>query len=386
MTSYDVEALRAKEFPWAAADEIVFLNHASTGPLPERALAATAEFNGKRAALHRMSDELQFATLAHGRELVARLIGASTGEIALATNTTYGLNLAAFSLPLSAGDVVVTPDKEFPANIYPWMQAAKIRGAEYRRVHPAEGVIDNETVLAALDDPRVKILSVSWVGFAFGSRLDLKVLGDACRERGIYFVVDAMQGLGPLTLDVSTLNIDILACGAQKWLLGPWGAGFVYVRRPLVQQLEPHDVSWLDVKGSEDFRRLMDYDLTWREDARRFEFITLPYQDFAGMNASLELIHELGPANVASHVAELTQHIVDWVADRDDVELVTPRDAHRRGGIVSVRPRDPDATSVKLKTAKVWHTVREGAVRLSPHAYNTIAELDYALNIIGSSA
>ena len=88
MTSYDVDALRAREFPWASADEIVFLNHASTGPLPERALAATAEFNGRRAALHRMSDELQFATLARGRDLVSRLIGASTGEIALATNTT----------------------------------------------------------------------------------------------------------------------------------------------------------------------------------------------------------------------------------------------------------------------------------------------------------
>src|SRR5438270_510719 len=82
------------------------------------------------------------------------------------------------------------------------------------------------------------------------------------RARGIYFVVDAIQGLGPLTLDVSALNIDILSCGAQKWLLSPWGSAFVYVRRDLVQQLEPHDVSWLDVRGSDDFTRLMDYDLT----------------------------------------------------------------------------------------------------------------------------
>jgi len=382
VTNYDVEALRAKEFPWAGADEIVFLNHASTGPLPERTLAAVAEFNGKRAALHRMTDTLQFATLARGRELIASLIGASTDEIALAVNTTYGINLAAFSLPIGPGDVIVTPDKEFPANIYPWMQAAKLRGAEYRRVHPVEGVIDNETVLAALDDPKVKVLSVSWVGFAFGSRLDLKLLGDACRERQIYFVVDAMQGLGPLTLDLSQMHVDILACGAQKWLLGPWGAGFVYVRKHLVQRLEPHDVSWLDVKGSEDFRRLMDYDLTWREDARRFEFITLPYQDFAGMNASLELIHELGPANIATHIAELTQHVVDWASDRDGIELVTPREPGRRGGIVSLRPADPDATSARLKEARVWHTVREGAVRLSPHAYNTVDEIDYALEML----
>jgi selenocysteine lyase/cysteine desulfurase len=142
-------------------------------------------------------------------------------------------------------------------------------------------------------------------------------------------------------------------------------------------------VSWLAVKDSDDFSRLTDYDLTWRSDARKYEFITLPYQDFAGMNASLELIHELGPANIAAHVAQLTQQIVDWAGNRDDVELVTPAEPDRRGGIVSVRPRDPDVTSVRLKAARVWHTVREGAVRLSPHAYNTIAELDYALGVMG---
>ncbi len=384
MTEYDVEALRAREFPWAAAGEAIFLNHASTGPLPQRALEATAEFNGRRAALHTLTETLQFATLTRSRELVARLIGATPGEIALATNTSYGINLAAFALPLSAGDVVVTPDLEFPANVYPWMQATKLRGADYRRVPAPNGVIDTESVLAALEDPRVRILSVSWVGFAYGARLDLAVLGAACRERGIYFVVDAIQGLGPLTLDVSSMHIDILSCGAQKWLLSPWGSAFVYVRRDLIESLEPHDVSWLDVRGSDDFTRLMDYDLTWRDDARRFEFITLPYQDFAGMNASLELIHELGPQRVASHITELADQIVQWAERCDCVDLVTPASRERRAGIVSVRPRDPEQTSARLREARVWHSLREGAIRLSPHAYNTSAEVDYALNIIAS--
>ena len=382
MTDYDVDLLRSREFPWAAADEAIFLNHASTGPLPQRTLDATARFNAMRGALHRLTDTLQFATLDRSRELIARLIGAQVGEIALATNTTFGINLAAFSLPLKSGDVVITPDLEFPANIYPWMQLAARRGVEYRRVPAPNGVIDTESVIAALDDPRVRILSVSWVGFAFGACLDLAALGAACRERGIYFVVDAIQGLGPLTLDVSSCHIDILACGAQKWLLSPWGSGFVYVRADLVQQLEPHDVSWLGVKGSDDFTRLLDYDLTWRDDARRFEFITLPFQDFAGMNASLELIQDLGPREVSAHITGLATQIVQWCADRDDVELVTPAAVERRGGIVSVRPRDPRATSARLREARVWHSLREGAIRLSPHAYNTSAEIDYALSVI----
>lgn len=381
--TYDVDALRAREFPWAAAGESIFFNHASTGPLPQRTLAATAEFNSVRGAPHRMSDTLQFNTLARSRELIAKLIGALPGEVALATNTTYGINLAAFSLPLGKGHVVLTPDLEFPANIYPWMEAARRRGFEYRRIAPPGGVIDTESILAALDGPNVRALGVSWVGFASGACVDLKVLGDACRERNIYFVVDAIQGLGPLTVDLSAIQVDIFACGAQKWLLSPWGSGFVYVRDALIRELEPHDVSWLAVQDSDDFTRLLDYDLTWRDDARRFEFITLPFQDFAGMNASLELLHELGPAAVSAHIVGLADHIVEWVAGRDDQRLFTPAERSRRGGIVSIRSRDPQATSVRLRAARVIHSLREGAIRLSPHAYNTIEEVDRALEIIG---
>ena len=294
--SYDADtAPRAREFPWASAGEAIFFNHASTGPLPRRTLEATAEFNQVRGAPHRMSDALQFNTLARSRELIARLIGAKPSEVALATNTTYGINLAAFSLPLGPGDVVLTPDLEFPANIYPWMEAARRRGFEHRLYSGTErGSSTPSPFLTALEAPGVRALSVSWVGFASGACVDLRILGDACRDRGIYFVVDAIQGLGPLTVDLSAVHVDIFACGAQKWLLSPWGSGFVYVRDALVRELEPHDVSWLAVKGSDDFTRLLDYDLTWRDDARRFEFITLPFQDFAGMNASLELLHELG--------------------------------------------------------------------------------------------
>ena len=258
MSGYDIGALRSREFPWAEADNAIFLNHASTGPLPQRALDATAEFNQLRAQLYRLPDTLQFSTLDRSRELIAKLIGAQVSEIGLATNTSFGINLAAFSLPLSPGDVVLTPDHEFPANIYPWMQAAAKRGVEYRRVQTCAGCIDTESVIAALDDPRVRILSVSWVGFAFGACLDLRALSDACLERDIYFVVDAIQGLGPLTIDVSTLHIDILACGAQKWLLSPWGSGFVYVREELMRSLEPHDVSWLGVRGSDDRHRHLE--------------------------------------------------------------------------------------------------------------------------------
>ena len=127
------------------------------------------------------------------------------------------------------------------------------------------------------------------------------------------------------------------------------------------------------MRGSDDFTRLTDYDLTWRDDARRFEFITLPFQDFAGMNASLELIHELGPRGSLSahHVSRRPDRAVG--ASSHDVELVTPSARDRRGGIIAVRPPDARGASARLREARVAHSLREGAIRLSPHAYNTSA-------------
>ena len=383
--SYDVDGVRAREFPWAEQGEAVYLNHASTGPLPQRTLEALRAFDDLRAHPYRLPDDFLFETLARGRELVARLIRVAPEEIALAVNTTYGLNLAAFALPLGPGDVVLTPDREFPANVYPWMQLAKRRGVVYRRIACCDGDVDEQALRRELEDPAVRALAVSWVGFATGYTVDLEALGRACRARGAFFIVDAIQGLGPLTLDARACHVDILACGAQKWLLSPWGSGFVYVRRELIERLEPNVVSWMAVQGSDDFTRLVDYDLTWRDDARRFELITLPYQDFAGMNASLELLHELGPQAVADHVAHLADIIVLWAAAQRDVELATPSTPRHRAGIVALRMPNASAVSEALKAAKVTHSLREGAIRLSPHFYNTRDEVRWALEVIERS-
>ena len=385
MTAWsDIDAIRRDEFPAVTSGGMVFLNHASTGPLPERAIVKLDEWNRLRANPTLVTQEIQFGTLARSRELVASMINAKPAEIALATNTTFGINLAAFSLPLKHGDVVLSPDLEFPANVYPWMQLAARRGVEYRRLDCDDGVLHRDRLERELEDERVRVVAVSWVQFASGARVDLPALGALCHERGVYFVVDAIQGLGPLTLDMSRTHVDILSCGAQKWLLSPWGAAFTYVREALIDKLEPHDVSWMSVEGSDDFTRLTNYDLKWRRDARRFEFITLPYQDYAGMNAALDLFAEVGFENVAACAQRLGERIVNWAVQRDDVELVTPADPRYRAAVISVRPIDALAASRRLSAAGVVHSFREGAIRLSPHFYNTDEEIDRALALIAS--
>ncbi|MFL5618389.1 MAG: aminotransferase class V-fold PLP-dependent enzyme [Gemmatimonadaceae bacterium] len=379
MSPYDVERLRLEEFPWAAAGEAVYLDAASTGPLPERTLRAQAEFSRKRAAPHRLSHEEQFSVLDRCRTLLAELLGAEEGTIALSVNTGAGINLAAWGLPLGAGSVVVVPDLEFPANVYPWMAAARVRGYDVRLVPARDGLLDEEALFKALDEPGTRVLSLSWVGFSTGFVADLHRLGEACRARDVWLVVDAMQGVGVLPLDVARTRVDLIACGGQKWLLSPWGSGFTYVHPGMLEVLAPQPVSWMGVRGSDDFSSLVHYDLTWRDGARRFEQITVPYQDFAGMAASLELLRELGHSDVQAHVAARAEELADG-ARAAGIDVVTP--AGRRAGIVTVRPRDVDAASARLRDARVIHSVREGTIRLSPHCYTTSEEIRLALGAL----
>lgn len=387
MTGCDVAALREREFPWAGHGGSTYFNSASTGPLPARTLEAVRGALELRTDPARFPDSLLFETFAKARLLAAQLIAASPREIALATNTSYGINLAAFALPLEPGDVVLAPEGEFPANVYPWMAAAERRGIIYRQVPAlADGSVDEAALLDGVTDPAVRAVALSWVAFTSGYRCDLEAIGAACRANDAYFVVDAIQGLGALPLDVRTCGIDILACGAQKWLLSPWGTGFVYVRESLIPSLQPHVVGWTALRGGDDFSRLLDYDLTWRDDARRFESLTLPAHDFTGFNASLELLLEIGTGTAAAHVESLATMIVEWAQARPDVSLATPARADGRAGIVSLRLADPAAASRRLSAAGVAHSLREGLVRLSPHVFNTAGEVRHVLAALDADA
>jgi selenocysteine lyase/cysteine desulfurase len=370
--------LRRTEFPWTA--DTIYLNNASVGPLPERTRKVLDEFNRKRAAPFQLPDRELFATMAQSRRLAAELIGAVPEEIALTINTGFGLSLAARSLPLRPGDIVLASDKEFPANVYPWMLLKDSGVTLELAPTTAEGWPDEAHLLDRLSDPRVRVLAVSLVQFSNGYTVDLARLSAATRTSGTYLVVDAIQGVGQLPVDVARTPVDILACGAQKWLLSPWGSGFVYVRRELVRQLSPSVTGWMAFEGTEDFTRLTEYRDTLRGDARRFELITLPYQDFAGMNASLTLLLSVGIQGIADHLQALHAPVLAW-AERYGVRVVSPRGDHG-SGILCVQPHDVGEAFRRLKAARVICSMREGAIRISPHLYNTVEEMGRVVEIL----
>ncbi len=379
----DVASVREREFPWAARGEAAFLDHASTGPLPERTRRVIDTQGLKRAEPFRLTGDDLFPVLQRARENAARLIGAARESIALVTNTSHGVNIAARTLPFGPGDVILSTDGEFPANVYPWMAAARARGAEFRLLPLAGHLPDEASLMRAIEtDPRVKGVALSWVSYWSGHRFDLGEIGAACRKRGIWFFVDAIQGVGAVELDVAAANIDVLSCGAQKWLLSPWGTGFAYVRPELIAQLEPAEVGWMAQPVNADFRSLLAYDATWHSDARRFEVVTLDFVHFAAMAESVGLFLELGVDQIAARVRSLGDQIVDAARAMGGVECVTPPDAARRAGVLALKVADPDAVSRTLRDTGIYHAVREGCVRIAPHFYNTESEIDRALAII----
>jgi len=377
---YDLAGLREREFPWTS--QTVYLNNASVGPLPERTRKTLDAFNQRRAAPFQLPDRDLIQTMAESRRLCAQLIGAAPEEIALSINTGFGLSLAARALPLKAGDIVLTSDKEFPANVYPWM-LLKQSGVELELAPTTpEGWPDEDYLLERLTDPRVRVLAISLVQFSNGYAVDLARLSAATRRSGAYLVVDAIQGLGQLPLDLRTSPVDILSCGAQKWLLSPWGSGFVYVRRDLVRELIPAITGWMAFEGTDDFSRLTEYNDTLRGDARRFEMITLPYQDFSGMNASLGLLLELGIERIQKHLQALHQPLLEW-AGRTGARVVSPH-GERGSGIICIAPQNVGEAFRALRAARIVCSLREGAIRLSPHAYNSLADMERVVEALES--
>ena len=371
-------ALREQEF--RALDGVTYLNSASIGPIPERARAAMEAFNARRSAPHLLPDSEQFGVLTESRRLAAELLNVTPGEIALATNTSYGLNVAAQALPLARGDTVILSDREFPAIVYPWLQL-RDRGVnvEIAPVTP-EGWPDEAYLLERAAAPDVRVVAVSLVQFSSGYCVDLARLSAATRASGAWLVVDAIQGVGSVPVDLTQTPVDLLACGGQKWLLSPWGTGFVYVRRELITMLRPPLAGWMAFEGTDDFTHLTDYQTEFRADARRFELITLPYQDFAAFNVSLAMLLEAGIDRVAEHTRECQRPLLDLAA-RGRVRVTSPSGASG-SAIICVSTADSVRDYARLGSAGVIASLREGSIRLSPHLFNTVDELAQVADLL----
>jgi cysteine desulfurase/selenocysteine lyase len=360
-----------------------FFDHAAVAPLTGRAQKAMTDWAADMAENGHVHESHWVKRVEEVRRLAGQLLNADALDIAFVKNTSEGIGIVAEGFPWRPGDNMVTAAEEYPANIYPWMNLAG-RGVEVRTVPSRDGRLWIDDLRAALD-PRTRLVSLSFVEFASGFRNDLDALGALCRERGIYFFVDAIQGLGVLPLDVRRTPIDFLSADGHKWLLGPEGAGIFYIRHPLLDLLHPVGVGWNSVIGCRDFSRI---DFSLKPNAGRWESGTLNVAGITALGASLELLLDIGIAAIAERVLELTDYLCER-AQEIGLPVFSSRRPEDKSGIVSLIAPGTDVRKIvrHCRENGVVINQRAGRLRLSPHFYNATGEVDRVLELIqGASA
>jgi len=345
-----------------ATGRYAYLNSAAVAPLSTRARNAMQRLLRDHCEHGAAHYEAWFAAYESCRSAAARLIGASPDEIALVANTSAGISTVAAGLRAGPGDNVVIPEREFPANVYPWMA---LPGVEVRRVPKRGGRLLAEDVARHVD-ARTRAVSVSFVDWLTGHRADLKAIGAAAHAHGALFFVDAIQGLGALPLDVGACGIDALAADGHKWICGPEGAGILYVRREVRERIAPTRPSWLSVRHP---TRFLQYDLAPAPNARRYEDGTLNTCGIYGLRAALDLVLELGVDAIAARVLALSALVREGARSRGLV-LACDAEGDEASGITSFALEDAPVFATALERRKVIVAAREGHLRVATHHFN----------------
>ena len=377
----DVASLVGNAVVFPSVNEWAFFNHAGMSPLAAPVAAAVQGY-AVRSSQHAYIGETWFDDLNKMRALAAEVINADASEIALIKNTNEGLSIAAGGISWNAGDVVVTTVVEYPSNLYPWMEIAHTRGIKIVRVPEVEleggaRAVPTADILAAASDSKCRLVTLSHVQYASGQRHDLETIGKFCRDNGKLLCVDAIQSIGAMPVDVKAMNIDLLAAGSHKWMMGPPGAGFFYCRKELVEQLRPVNVGWSNVVDAMNFG---DINYTLKPDAGRFECGSNNLASNIGTRASLGLLHEVGMANVYARIQALLDRAVAGLTAKG-YSIISPRDVGSRSGILCFTSpvHSHDAICKQMREKKIEMIVREGRLRISPQFYNTDGQIDYLL-------
>lgn len=366
----DWDHLRQTEFP--VSESWAYLDHAAVAPLPRRAgdaMRAWVDDQERNGCVNWPQWERRLDDF---RESLATLIHAKAEEIAFVSSTTHGIGAIAEGFPWKPGDNVVTAEEEYPSNLYPWQHLAD-RGVGLRTVPSRDGRVWVDDLARAMDD-RTRVLTISHVEWSSGFRNDLDKLGELCRSRGAAFFVDTIQGLGPLTIDVSRTPIDFLATGGQKWLLGPEGAGFLYVRSSWIERLRPILVGGHSVVGSYNDPR---NEFRLKPSAQRWEGGSFNMPGLQTFAASVSLFLEIGPCVVSERILDRAEGVRERAREAgwSIVGSTRPEDL---SGIVAMTREGVDPTNfVALARSRgVALAARRGRVRVSPHMYNNDDDLE----------
>ncbi|MEY2561037.1 MAG: cysteine desulfurase / selenocysteine lyase [Verrucomicrobiota bacterium] len=373
------EDVRRREFPICVRK--IYCAHAADAPLPRRVAEAMHE-SIERASIDARNYDNELVRIEETRAAVARLLGVQEEEVSFTGPTASGLNAVANGLDWREGDEVVCYLDDYPANVYPWL-ALERYGVKPVLLETARiGEITPEIVEQALTD-RTKLVALSSANNCSGYRIDLDAIGALCVKRGVLFSVDAIQTLGAFPVPLS--NVDFASAGAQKWLLGPSGAGIMFVKKSRRDLLRPPIIGgWNVVSPNFIAQRQVEFE----GGGRKFEPGAYAYSVLAGLRAAVELLLEAGPGKITDQLRTLTQLLRDRIAPAG-FEFLSPTEEKNGCGILSFRhPRiGSDRFVDELAKNDIVVSLRFdrancGWLRVSPHFYNTANEMEKIAEVL----
>ncbi len=378
----NIQELRQLFFP--ITRNCVYLNHAADGPLPSpvvRTLYTYIEDTSNFGNVH-FARWTEHERGAHRR--MANMIRVRPDQVAMTASTGDGLMMIAGGLRWKPGDMIVSAECEFPSNVYPWLNLQE-QGVQVHLVKMRENRVAVEDVLSSITE-RTRLVSLSLVEFSTGYRNNIAAIAHYCHERGIICGIDAAQALGALDIDVHMLDVDYLAAVSHKWLLSPHTTGILYVADDLQAQLHTARKGWFSVQAPYDF---FNYDQPLKAGLARFEYSTPNGLPILGLDAALGIFECLdgGMAAVEQRILGLTSYAIAGL-ERLGYPVVSPQGGGERSGIVcfKLHPQRQDISSQQLvdelASRNIHLAARGDVVRISPHFYNTLEEIDVLLNAL----
>lgn len=371
---------------WSPIDDAAYLNTAAMAAMPRVSVAAVQESLDAKQFPHHKGDAAWFEVTDRLRHSLATLIGACAEDIALTTGASTGLQTVALGLTWHPGDEVVIARGEFPLQYATWKPMEAREGVVVKIVTPEDRFITADDLIAALT-PRTRVVSVSHVRFDDGSLLDAGRVAAACHAQGALFVLDVTQSCGAVPMDVSSLGADFIVCAGYKWLLSPYGTGFLWAKREYLDVLRPGPFYWMGQEGNV-FARLNMKDPSPASTAKRWdaaETASWFNPNLVAMEASARFVCRITPEVVLSHCRELIAGMFDNLPA--GLVPASPLDAAKRGPYGCFVAESPERTAALHQTLleeNVFVSLREGRIRVSPHLFNSSRDMERLIDVVST--
>jgi len=363
---------------FALAPELTYLNHAAIGVLPIAARDAAMRFVAGHAT-HGVLGLVPYENaLLQSRARLARFVGARANEVAYLSNTSHAANILARAITWNVGDEIIINDNEFGSNALPWL-ALREQGVIVRMVATAHERMTPD-VLARMVNTRTRLVATSWVSFIDGYRHDLAALAEVAHSVNAYFVADVIQGLGAFPCEMHQWGVDAVFGGTQKWLLGQPGLGFLCLKQTLLDEFRLRLPGW---RSLEDIWNFLDYDQPLDASVARFEAGTPNLIGIEVLVHALDVLDTASAQARADHILALTDYLVEAL-QKKRADILSLRGEHISSGIVTFRipDVDPIALGQRLAEAGIVITARTNGIRVSPHAYSSVEDINRLIEII----